>query len=63
MVNLAVPISGLARGISPRDPQLPLFTESLSLSQRYPCVLVVMGVTLTVVSGVAGLVAGLGGVQ
>ena len=40
---------------------LPPFTESLTWVQRHPRAVVVAGLTLTVASGVSGLVLALGG--
>ncbi len=61
MVHSVVPVSCLDQDVP--SPSLPPFTDTLNWAQRHPLVLVVAGITFTVVSGVVGLVAGLGGVQ
>lgn len=63
MPNLAVPISIRENGTSPRDPQLPPFSESLTFSQRFPCMVVVGGLALTIAAGVIGLAFAVGSSQ
>lgn len=61
MLDFVVPEVRPEQGIPVSD--LPDFRESLTWTQRHPRVLVAAGLTLTVASGVAGLLVALGGAQ
>lgn len=58
MRDSAVPISSSEQGVRVSDSPLPPFTASLTFVQRHPHLLVLMGIALTLISGAAGVLAG-----